>query len=388
MPNLSKELIHKLDLKPGDIIISEDPFEDAVLTDYTSSKPMRNFKVTHVSVYTGIFDRPFAHSLREGHKLPGVRLTKPWDGRHIVYRMKDPIIAAKAAEIARRWAISIQFYDYELFNITYPPKTWDKQHTYYSSEYFSLPNAVVPGPATPYDLDRANLQISLRARNINLINFSDASLLRAVKFASRSDMFAGISNGLRCTSFVIDVYQAATLSPIVKKVSCKFALKFLSEKSIEAALDSLLIDNWRATELGSKILAGSQEGKYENIFSSAMKLDCKYAIPSDLHKGLKSSAQWSEVGYYSIHNSELVTLAKKLTEDVITTPPVILFKKPQSSSAPNSPEKSDTTSEQKNYADLTQTTMKNLGTPPRPKHEGSPRQNILSSTVPRRLFDD
>lgn len=158
MPNTCQQIKEALGLQPGDIILTEMPFEDAVLADYQLRNPLKDFTPTHVSIYTGDFEKPFAHSVQEGRKLPGIRLTKAWDGRHRVYRLNDPELAMRAALIARRWAISIDLYDEEKFTRTYPRNTWDKQHDYYKREYFSLPGVTISGPATPYDLDRANMQ--------------------------------------------------------------------------------------------------------------------------------------------------------------------------------------------------------------------------------------
>lgn len=87
MPDISKQVTTLLNLQPGDIVISEAPYEDTM--DESEFKPVTHknldkFEATHISIYTGNYIKPFAHSVREGFKLPGVRLTGAWEGRHII----------------------------------------------------------------------------------------------------------------------------------------------------------------------------------------------------------------------------------------------------------------------------------------------------------------
>ncbi len=385
MPNLSQELIEKLNLQPGDIIISEFPFDDATVKDYPARNPLKDFVPNHVSIFTGQFERPFAHAVREGHKLPGLRLTKQWDGRHIVYRFPHKDIAALAATIARRWAISIDIYDLMRFERTYPSVAWGKAYDKYKHEYFSTPGAQIAGPATPYDLDRANVQVSERARNVNLIEFTDKSLLRAAKFASRSEVSQRISKGLRCTSFAIGVYQAAMLHAIVKKTVCKFPFKALNSLEFNQALNAILIDDWQNTTLGEKILQMHENKSYVGIFGDALTLDLKYAVPFDLNHRLTRSNEWFTAGYFAIFDSKLLHYANYCASPPSSPKPVVFSPPLQVRSAPPSPTHRKAVDEQEHFAADVANRLTTHGTPPRNANGSSPRLERTKS-VDRMLF--
>lgn len=308
MPLLSSQIATALSLQPGDIIISEMPYEDAKIADFKPVENLtsKNFTPVHVGVYTGDYARPFAHSVQEGYKLPGVRLTDAWDGRHVIFRLQNQDLAFRAAEIARAWSISSSFFNLERFEKVYPKRFWREQHDEYKRQLFSLPNAIIAGPATPYDLSRASAQVYDRARDTKLKYFSNESLRRAIKFASRSEFFGPISKGMRCTSFVVSAFQAATLKPITKQCSSKFPFKqYKNNDSLDYA-DSVLIAGWRDLDLAVQLYNAHQANDYSKFFPDGFAIDSKYVLPSDLLAALSSSAEWQIVGSFVSFKNKLL----------------------------------------------------------------------------------
>lgn len=315
MPNIIKDIpatehiVNLLDLQPGDIIITEAPYEDAKITELKplgTKKSLTTFDPSHVSIYTGDFIKPFAHSVREGYKLPGLRLTKIWDGRHIVFRFKDAELACKIAEIARRWALSEIMYDIERFEATYQERFLGEQYHQYKKQFFSLPKAIINGPATPYSVSRAAAQLSDRCRNAKIKDFNHDSIRRAIKFATRSELFGNVSKGLRCTSFVVSVVQAASLHPIVNTCDAKFSFKNFKDNNLPEMANKFFKKNWKETPLGKKIMESYNSQNFSAIFPEGFLIDSKYAIPLDLLNALKKSLQWEMVGTFVTFKDQLL----------------------------------------------------------------------------------
>lgn len=309
MPDISIKVATLLNLQPGDIIISEAPYEDTI--DEREFKPVTSknldkFDATHISIYTGNYIKPFAHSVREGFKLPGVRLTGAWDGRHIVFRFMDPDFSARIAEIARRWAISSTMYDQDKFDKVYPEKFWNDQYKIYKHQFFSIPNVTVSGPAIPYNMARASQQLCDIMRDKNLKNFRAESMLRAVKFASRSESFLGISNGFRCTSFVVSVVQAAALSPVVRKFNVKFSFKPFRGESFESLSKKLLIPGWENTPTGINLQSALDKLDFTDFFPKGFVMDSKYVIPKDIFIALRKTNDWNIVGSFVSFKDQLL----------------------------------------------------------------------------------
>lgn len=229
---------------------------------------------------------------------------------------------------------------------------------------------------------------------------NEQSLRRAIKFATRSEVFQRISKGLRCTSFVIGVYQAAMLKPIVRKAMCKFPFKELNSMPLEQVLNAMLIDGWRNTDLGTKVVTAFVLNKYNDLFTDALDLDLKYSIPRDLFIKLEKSEQWQEVGYFFVFNKKLVRSQKYATtlDDSPTrmqTPP-LTFSPTFTRSAPCSPTETATHTdelslEQLEFLDQAAKSVKQHATPPRSGEPGSPRDLgsasfHVGSPVQRRLF--
>ena len=309
MPDLTEQICKLLKLQAGDLVVTEAPFDDETAADL---KPINNlasmslFESTHLSIYTGDYIEPFAHSVKEGFKLPGVRLSSAWEGRHIVYRFSDPVVAGRWAEIARRWALSSTMYDEEKFDKFYPKTFWDDRVSIYKRQFFSLPNAAVSGPATPYNLERESQQLCDGCRTPSLKEFRPESLLRAVKFATRSELFKPISNGLRCTSFVVSAIQAAILHPIVNKFDIKFSFKPLKNLDHAELMKILLIRDWEQTPTGASFRHAYDTRDFTNFFPECFTLDSKYVIPEDIFSRLKHATDWRAVGSYVCFDDKLL----------------------------------------------------------------------------------
>lgn len=75
-------------LEVGDILFFETPFDDATENDYFPLYKNKGVECNHCAVYVG-GDRPVAHVVTEGYKLPGLRLTKMSAGKICVFRIND-----------------------------------------------------------------------------------------------------------------------------------------------------------------------------------------------------------------------------------------------------------------------------------------------------------
>ncbi len=297
------------DLMPGDIIITEMPFEDDTIEDFKPVKDIQQFLPGHVAIWTGSeFTKPLAHSVYEGYKLPGVRLTNIGDGRHVIFRLKNQTLAEKISAIARCWSSSVSVFDFNRFDKVYPKRYWDSPAEYeqHKIDFFAIPESQVYGPATPYNFERASLQKFHRLREPRSIEFTDGSLLRAIKFSARSEVMGPISTGMRCTSFVASVIQAASLAELTKKTAIKTSFSHYKNMSFNQFADIVLVDNWLDSNQGRQLQQAIDTQDFTKIFPGGFNIDSKYALPQDVLVGISEHVNdWTSVGSFSSHNGQI-----------------------------------------------------------------------------------
>lgn len=312
MPNNDKLIASSLGLKPGDIIITEMPYEDATEEDFLPEINPEDFLPNHVAIWTGnSFSKPLAHSVYEGYKLPGIRLTSIGDGQHLVFRLANSALASRVALIARIWAIGSSQFNRERFDKVYPERFWNSRENYqqHKLDFFSIPNSTTPGPATPYSFERASQQLHDRARNPKLIQFTESSLRRAIKFSSRSELIAPISNGMRCSSFVISVIQAAVLSEITKKTLIKTSFKPFRELDFIDFATKVLNSEWQMSQTGEQLKSAFEGKNYASLFPGGTDIDSKFATPSDIWSAVRAnSSDWIFLGSVSIYLQKILHL--------------------------------------------------------------------------------
>lgn len=312
MPNRDEQIAIKLGLRPGDIFVTEMPYEDATASDFPPVTNFKEFVAGHVAIWTGNeFTKSLAHSVSEGYQLPGIRLSKIGDGRHVIFRTSNSALAERIALIARRWSMGTSVYDLERFEQVYPKRFWDSAQNYekHKRDFFSIPAVKTLGPATPYPFERSSSQLFHRARNANLVKFTTESLRRAVKFAARSELIGPISRGMRCTSFVISTVQAAILSEITRKTSAKTSFKYYKDQRFNDYANTVLVSNWQDSDIGIKVQEALKTQNFETIFGKVMAIDSKYATPNDLFQALIThNTEWGYVGSVSVFEGEIVNL--------------------------------------------------------------------------------
>jgi hypothetical protein len=307
---------------PGDIFITEMPYEDPEPEDFFPVTNLQQFAAGHVAIWTGNnFTTPLAHSVSEGYKLPGIRLTKIGDGRHVIFRLANQPLAEKIAVIARRWAMSASL-DLKRFDKVYPKRFWGEPKNYdrHKHDFFSIRLATTYGPATPYAFERASTQLYDRARKPELNQFTDDSLRRAIKFSSRSELMGPISKGMRCTSFVISVVQAAVLSELTKQTLVKTSFKHYKERPFDEYANAVLSTDWHATERGKQLKSAVQTQNFTAIFPAGMAIDSKYSLPTDILSSLsQSNLEWKLVGSVCIYQNKTLHLINNKKESLIET---------------------------------------------------------------------
>lgn len=315
MPHQDELISTSLSLKPGDIIFTEMPYDNACAEDFEPVTNFKNFTVGHVAIWTGDkFTKPLAHSVTEGYRLPGIRLTNIVEGRHVVFRLNDKSLAEKVGLIARRWAMSSSIFDLSRFENVYPKRFWDSLENYEKHKYdfFSIPNATTVGPGTPYSFERASNQLYDRARNAELKKFTDDSLRRAIKFASRSELTGPISGGMRCSSFVISTVQAAVLSDLTRQITVKASFKHYKNVPFNKYANTVLVENWDASEKGQKLKQAVELDNFNDIFPCGVAINSKYAVPNDLFSSLtQSNPDWELVGSFSLYQGKVMHLRDK-----------------------------------------------------------------------------
>ncbi len=320
------QLAHILNLKPGDLVVSEMPFVHAELADF---KDFDHFCPGHVSLWTGAnFDKPFAHSVREGYRPPGLKLSKLWDGRHLVFRYtENPEVAESAAQIIRNWASAEVLYTLESYVRTYPLRFWERHPTDLLN-YFgvgavddhkqeakdqpkSSPKAVA-GPATPFGEPRASTDLSDLERDKRLAVLGREGIRRAIKFAALRELAqAAVSKkGQRCSASVVAAFQASILAPLVRAVASKQPFKQFKGKPLLEYADQVLIPEWRKTALGERLLKAAEANDFSTLFPQPFAVDQRYATPMSLYAALKAAPDFALVGRFNYYKMELVRVEK------------------------------------------------------------------------------
>ncbi len=317
-----KKIARILDLKPGDIIISEMPFENPTAKDFDN---FRSFTPGHTSVWTGEqFDRPFAHSVREGYRPPGLKVSGIWEGRHMVFRYNgDPSTATQASSMIRKWASAETIYSKEKYIQTYPPQFWDNRHERDLKNYFneSKEQRTIAGPATPYGGARAFFDIANLEKNKDLAKLGEEGIRRAIKFAALQNLEdASVSKkGQRCTPIVTAAFQASILAPIVIPQKSKIPFKQFKGRPFLEYADQVLIPNWRSTPLGQALLKAVTTQDYSEIFPAPFSVDQRYALPNKLFSQLSSSPDFEKIGNFSYFKDRLVLVEKETPQVRIHT---------------------------------------------------------------------
>lgn len=308
--SIEKELERGLKLQSGDILILEMPCVDSSEDEYFPVK-IKQIQPIHTMLWIKGNAHPVAHSVRAGFNLPGVRLTKLPSGNGQVFRYKDSSLMMEAANILRNWALTTRYYSKEDYLATYPPTFWLDRNKRDLLNFFSNEKAIVSGPSTPYLEPRATYDLMDLARDPTRLVMGDEGLRRAIKFASRRNTMSpeSFSKGQRCTATLVAAYQAAILAPIVKlggKITHPF--KQYKGKAFEEYANDVLIEGWRDTEIGKKLLQARTDGDYVPLFTKAFAVDQRYVTPNFLYKAMNSSDEYTMVGQFSYFDKKLEML--------------------------------------------------------------------------------
>lgn len=303
-----------LDLQPGDIIISEMPYTNPARSDFIiNNKTLQQIKPGHSAIWTGNdFDRPLAHSVREGYRPPGLKVTNIWAGRHVVFRYKtDPQLAAQAAEIIRIWATSEIAYDEKHYTMTYPKKFWVERHDKDLHNFFSKKNKenILYGPATSYGEPRGSTDLTDLMRNKKLSEFGEEAIRRAIKFASLRHTKGTISKkGQRCTAIVLAAYQASFFSDVALSNKTKQPFRQYKGKALREYINKVFIKEWQATPFGKKLETALAKEDYSSLLPPAFSLNQRYATPKTFFDLLIQDKNFQFVGCFSYFNNEIVSI--------------------------------------------------------------------------------
>lgn len=294
----------ELDLRPGDIIIYELPFEDPTAEDFFPFDSLKDFTPNHVAMWIDNGDKPLAHAVSKGEGLPGIRTTTLSPSKCVVFRSKDKEMSAEAAEIFKNWAKATKLYSKEKYLSTYPMNFWGSRHSKDINKFMS--SATLLGPMTPYPQPRADFDLTDIARKNKNSILTEEGLRRAIKFASRRLInTSAISRGQRCSSILVAAVQASILAPIVKPYDSKIPFKSFKNKKFEEYADEVLIKGWYETDLGKKLLLASKNGDFSEIFPPAFAVDQRYVLPSIVFRGLKQDPSFAMVGRFSYFDRQL-----------------------------------------------------------------------------------
>ena len=313
MPIDMQLLEDMLKLQDGDILIMEAPYEDAADADMFKFNPA-GFHPTHSMLWIAGNALPVAHSVREGYRLPGIRLTHLPEGTCQIFRStNEPSVPKNAAEIMKNWALSTRLYSREDYLTTYPQTFWIERQPKDMKHFYQQAQAMISGPATPYLEPRATNDLFDLARNPALSVMGNEGLRRAIKFASRKNITSpdAMSKGQRCTPALIAAYQAAVLAPIVKEGS-KSNLPFKQHKGkqFESYADEVLIEGWKDTTIGKTLLLARKTGDYIPLFSAPFAVDQRYATPRIFNSALQVSPDFEMIGQLCYFKSKIKVINK------------------------------------------------------------------------------
>ncbi len=293
-------ILDTLQPEPGDLIISEFPYEDATIKDF-EFKNLNGFDAGHTSLWvTG--DKPLAHAVREGYHLPGVRLTHFFEGRHILFRTTNPEIKAamqQASEILKTWGLATREISLEQYQSIYPEKDWKHRYKKDIPNFFSTPTNKIAAPAIAYNEQRAEGDKFAIARQPKIQEFSHESLRRAIKFATRRELSSDVSKGQRCTAIAMAAIQAAFLAPIIKPATEKISFKQYKNRPIQEYINEYLIDNWQEKDIGKRLEKALEQNNFNGLFPAPFMKDQRYALPTTLLKSLKLNSGFERIGQIS-----------------------------------------------------------------------------------------
>ena len=305
----------QLNLIPGDILIFENQIEVAKSQEYANSKAFDDFTPTHTGVLVG-GERPIAHAVREGYKLPELRLTKiPLIIKLMVFREKN--ISEKTSEIIKNWALSTRTFSKEDYDKFFPELYWYNRRKKDLDNYFESQKSIpITGPATVFPEPRATVDRFDLTRDPSLSTMGEEGLRRAVKFASRIPITTPnyISKGKRCTPIVIAAIQAGIIEPIVKKNKTKTPFRDYKNKPFLEYADEVLIENWSDTELGAKLLQCINANNFTPMFGKAFTMDQRYVLPSEFYQKLQQDEDIKLITKPSVFNKEIVYCEEELEE--------------------------------------------------------------------------
>lgn len=321
--NAEEFLQNTLQLQDGDILFADFTFEDEDTSNYDRDNIV-HFEPRHTMMWLKDHVHPIAHSVREGYHLPGIRLTKIPEGQIQIFRSINTTLSPeKAAKFMRNWSLSSKLYAKEDYQKTFPLKFWEERHSMDIQNFYCNSEAKVSGPATPYLEPRATFDLCDLSRNPNLIIMEEEGLRRAIKFASRQNVISPepISKGQRCTPTLVAAYQASVLMSIVKLAKkSDFSFKQYKDLQFEKYADEVLIEGWRDTACGKKLLAARSQNNYIELFTAPFALNQRYATPKNLYELLQKSKDYNYLGmvnyknsYMEITNSEGKTFEQSFT---------------------------------------------------------------------------
>ena len=300
-----------LQINPGDILIYEMPFDDANREDMFPIENLSEFEPQHTAMWVTGSEKPIAHSVREGYKLPGLRLTAVTDARCMVFRnIENNKLNQQAAAIIKNWALGTILYSKEDYIKSYPLTHWQERHDKDLKNFYESEHLIVPGPAIIYPQPRAQNDLFDLARDSTLAVMNQEGLRRAVKFSSRRLLSSPekISKGQRCTPMVVAAVQAAILAPIVKASKMNVSFKKYKNRPFEEYADNVLVEGWRETELGKKIVEAFTTNDYSKLFPAPFAVDQRYAYPNSFYKALQNDKSYQQIGSFSCFETEVETI--------------------------------------------------------------------------------
>lgn len=270
-----QQIAAKLQLQPGDIIISEIPFQDAHRQDFVN---FSNFSPGHSSVWAGDhLTKPFARSLQEIYIAPGLQLTNVWEGRHAVFRYADGEIAKLFAKIMENWASGNS-------EPIFVKKTYE----------YHIGNSLFIFQDQEYELTHEGIVL-------------------AICFSALREFLGEphYKKGQRCTAMLTAAFQASLLASIVKSDKEKDYFGKMKQHTIHSLLEEVSHAGWKNTDLGKKLLLALEDSDFKELFPIPFCLDSHLATPKFLYEKLNSSPEFLTVGFFSYFDDEIVAVEKK-----------------------------------------------------------------------------